>query len=319
MAWTSTWKKKYYIPHQKEPFKLSRSKIDMFIECPRCFYLDRRLEVARPSMAPFLLNTAVDHLLKKEFDVHRKEATPHPIMSDNGLDLIPFNHPKIDEWRENFVGVQYLHEESNFLVFGAVDDLWVEAGKDGSNGAGNKGAKDGANGASGGHGGKVHVVDYKATSKDEAVKALEDTRWHDQYRRQMEIYQWLLRHNGVNISDTGYFVYVNGRKDLAGFDGRLEFEINLIPYKGKSDWVDEVLMNAKKCLDNDTIPEAGANCEYCKYREQAGMAFKKHVAEFGAGETKAKGGAGGGKDAETKSKEGGAKPRVPSGRKIARK
>lgn len=257
MAWTSTWKKKYYIPHQKEAFKLSRSKIDMFIECPRCFYLDRRLEVARPSMAPFLLNTAVDHLLKKEFDMHRKEATPHPIMTDNGLELIPFNHPKIDEWRENFVGVQYLHEESNFLVFGAVDDLWTDTK------------------------GKVHVVDYKATSKDEAVKALEPTRWHDQYRRQMEIYQWLLRNNDIDISDTGYFVYVNGRKDLDGFDGKLEFEINLIPYKGKADWIDDVLIKIKKCLDNDTIPEAGGDCEYCKYREQAGMAFKKHVAEFG--------------------------------------
>lgn len=266
MAWTSTWKKKYYIPGQKESFKLSRSKIDMFIECPRCFYLDRRLEVAKPSMAPFLLNTAVDHLLKKEFDVHRKDATPHPIISDNELKLIPFNHPKIDEWRENFVGVQYLHTESNFLVFGAVDDLWVEV----KGGAGKSAEL-----------GKVHVVDYKATSKDDAVKELEDTRWHDQYRRQMEIYQWLLRHNDVDISDTGYFVYVNGRKDLDGFDGKLEFEINLIPYKGKSDWVDEVLVNAKKCLDNDSIPEAGANCEYCKYREQAGMAFKKHVEEFG--------------------------------------
>lgn len=268
MAWTSTWKKKYYIPGQKEPFKLSRSKIDMFIECPRCFYLDRRLEVAKPSMAPFLLNTAVDHLLKKEFDMHRKEATPHPIISDNGLKLIPFNHPKIDEWRENFVGVQYLHEESNFLVFGAVDDLWVEI----KAGAGKSAEL-----------GKVHVVDYKATSKDAAVKELEDTRWHDQYRRQMEIYQWLLRHNNVDISDTGYFVYVNGRKDVDGFDGKLEFEINLIPHKGKSDWVDEVLVRAKKCLDNDAIPEAGDNCEYCKYREQAGMEFKKHVGEFGVG------------------------------------
>ena len=266
MAWNSTWKKKYYIPGQTEPFKLSRSKIDLFIECPRCFYLDRRLEVARPSMAPFLLNTAVDHLLKKEFDEHRKDATPHPIISDNGLDLIPFNHPKIDEWRENFVGVQYHHKDSNFIVFGAVDDLWVDSK------------------------GKVHVVDYKATSKDEAVKELEDTRWHDQYRRQMEVYQWLLRKNGIDVSDTGYFVYVNGRKDVNGFDGKLEFEINLIPYKGKADWIDDVLVQIKKSLDSDTIPPTGSECEYCKYRESAGLAFKKHVHTFGskANETKEK-------------------------------
>ncbi len=258
MAWTSTWKKKFYIPGQTEPFKLSRSKIDLFVDCPRCFYLDRRLEVGRPSMPPFTLNSAVDHLLKKEFDMHRKAGTPHPLMTENGLDFVPFDHDKINEWRENFVGVQYLHKESNFLVFGAVDDLWVDAK------------------------GKVHVVDYKATSKDEAVTKLEDTKWHDQYRRQMEIYQWLLKHNDLNVSDTGYFVYVTGRKDLDSFDGKLEFYTNLISYKGKSDWVDETLMQAKACLDGDSIPEAGHDCEYCNYRENAGNAFKKHVAKFGA-------------------------------------
>ena len=53
------------------PFKLSRSKIDLFLDCPRCFYLDRKLGVGRPPGFPFSLNSAVDHLLKKEFDIHR--------------------------------------------------------------------------------------------------------------------------------------------------------------------------------------------------------------------------------------------------------
>ncbi len=34
-----------YDPASKEPFRLSRSKIDLFLECARCFYLDRRLGV----------------------------------------------------------------------------------------------------------------------------------------------------------------------------------------------------------------------------------------------------------------------------------
>ena len=253
MAWNPTFKKKYYIPGQTEAFKLSRSKIDMFIECPRCFYLDRKLAVARPSMAPFLLNTAVDGLLKKEFDVYRAKQTQHPLMKHYGLDYVPFKHKQIDEWRENFVGVQYLHEPTNLLIFGAVDDLWTD--KEGN----------------------VFVVDYKATSKDSAVKELENTQWHDQYRRQMEIYQWLLKHNDIKVSDTGYFVYVNGMKDKEAFDGKLEFETNLIPYTGKSDWIDGVLVKIKKCLEDDAIPKEGSNCEYCKYRTAAGEAFKKHV------------------------------------------
>lgn len=253
MAWNPSYKKKNYEPGQKEPFKLSRSKIDMFTECPRCFYLDRRLGVGRPSLPSFTLNNAVDFLLKKEFDAHRAEKTAHPLMKHYKLDLIPFAHKKMDEWRENFVGVQYLHEESNFLIFGAVDDLWVD--KDGT----------------------VHVADYKATSKDKEVKQLDDTKWHDQYRRQMEIYQWLLKHNDLNVSDTGYFVYVNGQRDREAFDAKLEFDVNIIPYTGKSDWIDDVLMRIKKCLDSDEIPGEGGDCEYCAYRTNAGNAFKKHV------------------------------------------
>ena len=67
-----------YNPKDSEPFKLSRSKIELFTNCPKCFYLDRRLGIGRPPGFPFNLNTAVDTLLKKDFDVHRVNKTPHP-------------------------------------------------------------------------------------------------------------------------------------------------------------------------------------------------------------------------------------------------
>ena len=53
-----------YIPGTLYPFRISRSKIDLFLNCPRCFYLDRRLGVAQPPGYPFSLNSAVDKLLK---------------------------------------------------------------------------------------------------------------------------------------------------------------------------------------------------------------------------------------------------------------
>ncbi len=112
-------------PSSSEPFKLSRSKIEDFVRCPRCFYLDRRLGLARPSIPGYTLNSAVDTLLKKEFDVLRRAGKPHAIMEAYGVEAVPFVHESLDQWRENFHGVQYLHEPTNFLVFGAVDDLWV--------------------------------------------------------------------------------------------------------------------------------------------------------------------------------------------------
>jgi CRISPR/Cas system-associated exonuclease Cas4 (RecB family) len=228
-------------PKQTEPFKISRSKIELFLSCPRCYYLDARLGVGRPPGFPFSLNSAVDHLLKKEFDIHRANKTAHPLMEHYKIRAIPFSHPEIDKWRENFVGIQFLHKPTNFLVTGAVDDVWVNDKKE------------------------LIVVDYKSTSKDEEVTL--DAEWQKSYKNQMEIYQWLLKQNGFEVSDTGYFVYANGKKDRKAFDAKLEFDVKLIPYKGSTDWIPDILAEMRKCLLSDIIPEKDDDCDYCRYIE----------------------------------------------------
>ena len=229
-----------YTPDSKGPFKLSRSRLENFTKCARCFYIDRKLGMDRPPGFPFSLNSAVDGLLKKEFDIHRMQQSKHPIMEQYGVDAVPFEHEKINEWRENFVGVQYLHEPTNLLITGAIDDVWVDPD------------------------GNLIVVDYKATAKQGEVSL--DAPWQDSYKRQMEIYQWLLRKNGFSVSDTGYFVYVNGKMDEEAFDAKLEFDVKLIPYKGSDAWVEDAITRAHETLNSDTIPEAAHDCEYCQYR-----------------------------------------------------
>lgn len=224
-------------------WKLSRSKLDLFVECPRCFYIDNKLGVARPKGFPFNINSAVDLLLKKEFDIHRAAASTHPLMKQYGVDAVPFQHEEINTWRENFEGVQYRHEKSGLLISGAVDDVWVNPK------------------------GELIVVDYKSTSKDEKVSL--DAEWQDGYKRQMEVYQWLLRRKGFKVSDTGYFVYANGLRDRKAFDGKLDFEVTLIPYKGSDTWVEAKIMEAKACLDSDALPPVDPMCEYCNYRKLA--------------------------------------------------
>src|SRR5271166_4317108 len=114
-----------YVPGQKTQYKISRSKIELFKQCPRCFWLDGRLKIKRPNGPPFSLNKAVDELLKKEFDSYRKQAKAHPIMIANQIEAIPFAHDDLDKWRENFVGVGALHKPTNLFVFGAIDDVWI--------------------------------------------------------------------------------------------------------------------------------------------------------------------------------------------------
>ena len=228
-----------FSPGAETPFKVSRSKLDLFINCPRCFYIDRRLGVGQPPGFPFNINSAIDHLLKKEFDEYRKSGQPHPLMRDAGIDAIPCSHVNLERWRTNFTGVQVHHEETNFLITGAIDDLWITPEQ------------------------QHVVVDYKATSKDDPVTI--DAPWQDAYKRQMEIYQWLLRGNGLAVSNTGYFVYCNGQRRAPRFDRHLDFDISVIPYVGSDDWVEACIVDAHECLVRDEMPPVTPDCDYCTY------------------------------------------------------
>jgi len=225
-------------PASDKPFKVSRSGIELYLECPRCFFLNHRLGIRRPSGPPFTINSLVDKLLKKEFDKHRRNATSHPLMREYGIDAVPFQHPKIDEWRENFKGVQCHHVPTNLLITGAVDDLWVSPA------------------------GEIIVVDYKATAKSGEITI--DADWQMAYKRQMEVYQWLVRRKRLAVSNTGYFVYCNGQ-DVEAFNGRIEFVVKLLPYTGSDGWIEEVLGAIKGCLLSDDIPNKLPDCEFCGY------------------------------------------------------
>ena len=109
-------KRNLYNPDSKEPYRLSRTKLENFLKCPRCFYLDRRLGVGQPPGFPFNINSAVDELLKREFDQCRANQVAHPYMVEAAIDAVPAIHPELDNWRKNFVGVSYVHTDSNFEV-----------------------------------------------------------------------------------------------------------------------------------------------------------------------------------------------------------
>ena len=89
--------------------KLSRSAIEQYLNCKRCFVLVYKHKV-RLKTLPFTLNTAVDNLCKNEFDYYREKQEPHPLFIEHNIDAVPFKHPSMDTWRNNFQGVSYIDE-----------------------------------------------------------------------------------------------------------------------------------------------------------------------------------------------------------------
>jgi len=224
-------------------FSISRSKIDLFVECPRCFYLDRKLGLARPSMPGWSLNSAVDHLLKNEFDRYREKQERHPLMIEYDINAVPFKHEKLPIWRDDvyrYVGASVVDDQTGLKIQGIIDDIWVTPEDE------------------------ILIVDYKATSTARTISL--DDEYKSRYKRQMEIYQWIFRKLDFTVSSTGYFAYANGIKDKEAFNGRLEFDLMLLPYEGDDSWVGPTIKEIKEVLDSDELPDPGVGCEYCAYR-----------------------------------------------------
>jgi hypothetical protein len=218
--------------------QLSRSKIDLFVECPRCLYLDVARAIPRPSGPPFTLNLAVDSLMKAEFDRYRASGEPHPLFATVGLDAVPFPHPDLDRWRHNFTGVRWLDKETGWTLFGAVDDLWKARS------------------------GELIVADYKATARAEMPTA---NNLYPSYRRQMDVYQFLVRRQDFKVSDRGWFVYTNGDGRAGGFGDKLCFTTSMVPYDGNDDWVLDAFRRAVATVEGGSIPDSGKDCKHCAY------------------------------------------------------
>lgn len=218
------------------PTRLSRTKVGLFLECPLCFWLEQKRDIKRPPGLPFSLNNAVDHLLKNEFNLFRGKEIP-PRLARENLQYTPTDHPQLSTWRSNFKGVSRLYKNVEF--YGAIDDLWHDQTQ-------------------------THfVVDYKATSKANEVSL--DAAWQIGYKRQVEFYQWLLRGNGLEVSNRAWFVYANGIKGDGTFDDQLDFKTKLIPYDGDAAWIEPTLDRLLECLDHETAPSKDSECKYCDY------------------------------------------------------
>ena len=226
-------------------FRISRSKFSNFLECKRCFYLDRVKGLKDPSMPGWALNSAVDSLLKKEFDEFRKKQKIHPFVKKYNLNLIPFQHDQIDYWRDALRGgISFLDTNTNLEIHGGIDDLWLDPKKK-----------------------ELIVVDYKAQSSNTPVEITKylNNPYHQTYKIQMDIYVHILRKMDFKVSSTTYFYVCNGEKSYESFEGKLNFTVTLVPYKTNTTWIDSKIIEMKETLESPTVPEINNGCESCMY------------------------------------------------------
>lgn len=217
---------------------LSRWQLNTFVECPRCFWLVNRHGVKPPKTLPFALNSAIDGLLKVEFDEHRAAGTlPQVLSALEGQARLFADTAKLAAWRNNFQGVRWTDPASGHTLFGAVDD--VLEFQDGS----------------------LAVVDYKSTGSASPTI-------YPSYQLQMDVYTYLLRQLGYRTAPTAYFAFFLVVKD-DGFNGRLPFREALLEVTPQPQRVPELFTQAAALALSDEMPPQGPACDLCRWHGQA--------------------------------------------------
>jgi hypothetical protein len=216
------------------PIQLSPNSLNLFLECPHCFWLEKKKNIRRPQPYPYALNAAVDMLLKKEFDAYRAKGEVHPLILAHKIPAKLFhNQNLLDRWRNNFEGLRYFDSELNATLFGAVDDVLEFEG------------------------GKLAPLDYKSTGS--SVPTV-----YDRFQIQMDVYTYLLEKNGFLTPRKGYLAFYIVDKSN-GFVDRLPFRKELHEIDTDSSYVRQLFSDAVATLQRALPPPHSQDCQYEKW------------------------------------------------------
>ena len=227
--------------------KISRSGLKLFLECPRCFWLDVHHKIKRPPGYPFTLSIAVDYLVKLEFDGYREKGTLPPVLKKFGIKGAQlYSGEHLSEWRNNFKGVAHYNEDLNVILYGAVDDVLEYS--DGS----------------------LAVIDYKSSGAREITI-------YDDYQKQMDVYNYILNQKGYQTQAEAYFIFYKVIKQgETAFNNALKFTEEVREVKVNTQWVEPTLERAVETARSETVPAPGiggknGHCDHCHYVKLSGQ------------------------------------------------
>ncbi len=220
--------------NNNKPIQLSPNSLNLFLECPRCFWLEKKEGIRRPPPYPYALNTAVDILLKQEFDKYRAKGEPHPLLIANNIPAKLFSDQELlNKWRNNFQGIRYYDKELDAFLFGAVDDILE--------------FRDG----------KLAPLDYKSTGSKVA-------KIYDRFQLQMDVYTYLLERNGYSTLRKGCLAFYIVDKEN-GFEDRLPFRKEVHMIDTNPLYVQKLFEEAVELLRKDVPPPHNQDCKFCQW------------------------------------------------------
>ena len=224
--------------------KLSATGLKLFMDCPRCFWLQNTKKIKRPS-GPFpSLPGGIDEICKNYFDKYRVHpryiGKLPPEVEAIGFkgSLFGMNRQDketLDKWR-NFrkSDLEYVHTSGDVL-YAVLDDLLIDEN------------------------GLYVPFDYKSRRgpPKEETNAL--------YTPQINVYALCLNAKGYKTTDYGYLDYYYPVELSEG--AMIEFKCEIVKIKTSSKYIIDILDRALECLKDEEEPKANVSCSFCKFTE----------------------------------------------------
>ena len=220
------------------PYKLSPSSLNLFKDCPRCFWLHFKKGIKRPLGIFPSLPSGMDMILKRHFDLFREKGELPPELKEI-KDVKLFDDVELlNVWRNNLKGIQWKDAKGN-IIRGAVDNILKKDDK-------------------------LIVLDYKTRG----FPLKEDTAEH--YQDQLNVYNFLLRKNRYNTEDYAYLLFYHPKE--VNSNGDVVFHKDLIKMKISVKDAENLIDSALQCLEGE-MPKPSDNCEYCKWVESCNFSL----------------------------------------------
>lgn len=164
--------------------KLSPSSLNLFLDCPRCFWLQLNKGIKRPGGPVATITTGLDRTVKEHFNQCRAQNILPSFLEGKIPGRLANNFPK-NGWFE------FRDEKSDAKLGGYLDEC-IELKNN-----------------------YYAVLDHKTRgSAPDSV--------HKAYQLQMDVYTFLLEKNNLPTQKTAYLVYYIPKKIISGTDFQFE-------------------------------------------------------------------------------------------------
>ena len=210
--------------------KLSPSSLNLFLECPRCFWLQINEGIHRPRGIFPSLPGGMDGVIKIYFDKYREKDKLPPEIEGKIKGKLVRDQELLKKWRNWRTGLEYKDNGTGATLFGALDDCLEDSGK-------------------------YLPLDYK--TRGSAPREGDSEKY---YGNQIDCYALLLEENGYPVGEFGYLIYYYPKEVKE--NGVVVFDIKPIELKIDPERARKTIWDAIKLLSGP-IPPHHSECEYC--------------------------------------------------------